>query len=248
VIPVKIDSTIRRKVCLIIKDPSQIWIDLNINFDDHPELDVMVIPFSQLKLEYAMYEQKRNLLKQFDAFICDTTIYMHLKKVLGREFYDAKKYPINVKINSQIEPSKIKNEILEASSNYLFYMSKGPNYSVKAGFAVEKEAELVKKIQTAVTYTVAHILKWDVELDNLKTISLKLSNSIELPIFNSLTKEEIVIAKQVAKEGITPRTTKDKTDRTKIDLTQRNKKHSEKKTKAPEKVKSDSKKNKSNKK
>lgn len=248
VIPVKIESSIKRKVCLIIKDPAQIWLDLNINFEDHPELDVMVIPFSQLKLEYAMYEQKRNLLKQFDAFVCDTTIYMHLKKVLGREFYDSKKYPINVKINSQVDPKKIKNDIIDASSNYLFYMSKGPNYSVKAGFAVEKETELVKKIQTAITHTAAHILKWDVDLDNLKTISVKLSNSIELPIYNSLTKEEILIAKQVVAEGITPRTAKDKTDRTKIDLTQRNKLHSEKKGKAPEKVKGNSKNKKSNKK
>lgn len=223
ILPVKIESTTKRKVCLIIKDPAQIWIGLNINFEDHPELDVMVIPLSELKLEYAMFEQKRNLLKQFDTFICDTTIYMHLKKTLGREFYDSKKYPINVKINSQIDPKKIKADIIDAASNYLFYMSKGPNYSVKAAFAVEKDTEIVKKVQAAIVHTLSHILKWDVELESLKSISLKLTNSIELPIFNNLTKEEIQIAKEVLKEGITPRTTKDITDRTKIDPTLKSK-------------------------
>lgn len=211
-IPVQLNNSSIRKVCLIIKDNFvKQWKQMNLEFDSD-KFQVDVIPYSELKNEYATYENKRNLLKRFDMLLCDKGLYMILRKVLGRAFYNAKKYPMavtitepkpfdvngakhvetesNVDIKEQAD--KIKKEIVNAVSNVSFYMSNGPNYNVKAAYlAEEKTDNLVKKIKTVAKHTLSHILKWGIELQHLKCISLKFTNSIELPIFNQLSEEEI---------------------------------------------------------
>lgn len=197
-IPVLVNSKAKRRVCLIVKDPAQNWIDRNIDFSDAEDVDVNVIPFSELKAEYDHYDEKRNLLKLFDVFLCDNHIYFSLKKILGKNFYEDKKFPIGITIGNNNDA--IKEEILKNSRNHLFYMSNGPNYTVKTGHVCDDTEELLKKVKTASAHTLAHILKWGVDFDQLKSISLKFTNSIELPIFNQLTPEEIKAGVEVLKE------------------------------------------------
>ena len=199
VLPVKINNKAKRKVCLIIRDPVESWEKLNINFEDNKDLIVNIIPFSELKLEYERFEQKRNLLKQFDVFVCDNHIYHSLKKILGRDFYDDKKYPIGVTINYNGKDDKeikqnaenAKTDIIKAATHYLFYMSNGPNYTVRAGFVEEEEKKLVSNVVNISKHTLAHILKWGVDFEHLKSVTLKFNNSIELPIFNQLSELEV---------------------------------------------------------
>jgi len=70
-------------------------------------------------------------------------------------------------------------------------MTHGPNYSLKVARAVSSEAEILQNYHDAITHLVPHILKWNVDLEDLRTISIKGTNTIELPIYNHLTKEEI---------------------------------------------------------
>lgn len=208
-IPVKLHTSVVRKVCLIIKDKFvQTWKDLNLEFTDKSnKFELDVIPFSSLKQEYALYEKKRNLVKQYDLFLCDKSLYMMLRKVLGKAFYNAKKYPlaltfVNSNPNEKLEKEektvdkkeaeRIKQDIINAATNATFYMSNGPNYTVKAAYLNEEKTDkLVSKVLTAIKHTLAHIMKWGVEFDGLKTISLKFTNSLELPVFNQLTDDEI---------------------------------------------------------
>lgn len=201
-IPSQLNSFSKRKICLIIKDPKEEWENLGISFDTETDVEVNVISYSSLKHEYSQYEQKRQLLKQFDLFICDFKIYMMLKKVVGKVFYKNKKYPFPVFINKNKENSdETKKNILTAARNTLFYMSNGPNYSVKVGFVDEKEEDLIRKIHVCSEYVVANILKFGVEFEDLKGISLKFTNSIELPIYVHLNKEEIEIGKKILLEN-----------------------------------------------
>lgn len=210
IIPVPVDSKARRRVCLIIRDPAEDWLNLDINFDNESDIEVNVITYASLKQEYFQYEQRRNLLKQFDVFLCDNHIYMMLKKILGKAFYDAKKYPFGITIDKKKENSNATKElILNAARNTMFYMSNGPNYTIKAGYVEEEESKLLPKIKTTMTHTLANILKWGVDFSQLKGISLKFTNSIELPIFNQLSAEEIKAGKELLKEKNTPAVVKD---------------------------------------
>ena len=210
VIPVPVESKARRRVCLIIRDPAEDWLNLDINFDNESDLEVNVITYASLKQEYFQYEQRRNLLKQFDVFLCDNHIYMMLKKILGKAFYDTKKYPFGITIDKKKENSNTTKElILNAARNTMFYMSNGPNYTIKAGYVEEEESKLLPKIKTALIHTLANILKWGVEFTQLKGISLKFTNSIELPIFNQLSSEEIKAGRELTKEKNAPVLTKE---------------------------------------
>lgn len=191
-IPVSLTKEIR-KVCLIIRDNFvDQWKKTDIKFDG---CEVYAISYTDLKLEYSQFEQKRNLAKRFDNFICDKSLYMGLKKLLGRTFYELKKYPFAITLtnenNEKIDNNQIKSKIESIVNNVIFYMNKGPNYTVKVDFLYSDEKLLTEKVKNTVSYVLAHILKWGVTFESLKSITLKTNDSIELPIFNQLTKDEI---------------------------------------------------------
>ena len=194
--PVSIPVTLTkelRKVCLIIKDNFvNIWKKTDIKFEG---CEVYAISYSDLKLEYSQFEQKRNLAKRFDNFICDKSLYMGLKKVLGRTFYEMKKYPFAINLtsenNEKIDENEIKSKIENIVNNVVFYMSKGPNYTVKVDYLYSDDKKLSEKVRNTIIYVLAHILKWGASYESVKSITLKTNDSVELPVFNQLTKEEI---------------------------------------------------------
>ena len=219
-LPVKLNIPTVKKVCLIIKDNyKQFWEEMKLNFEDQKNFELNVITFTNLKQEYEQFDKKRNLVKRFDMFLCDKSLYMILKKVLGRAFYKSKKYPLAItltkprpelikdKANNYESESENEEEntekyfvskdivsklIIDSVTNVHFTMSNGPNYTVKAGYLSEDKTEtIVKNLKNVISYTLAHILKWGVRFEHLKTVSLKITNSVELPIFNQLSTEEI---------------------------------------------------------
>lgn len=217
-LPVKLNIPTTKKVCLIIKDNyKQYWEEMALNFEDNKNFELNVITYTNLKQQYEQFEKKRNLVKQFDLFLCDKSLYMILKKVLGRAFYKSKKYPLAITLTKprpeliKDKPNNYESEdedeedtgkyfvskdivtksIIDCVTKVHFSMSNGPNYTVKAGYLEDKTETIVEKLKNVISYTLAHILKWGVKFEHVKTVSLKITNSVELPIFNQLTTEEI---------------------------------------------------------
>lgn len=186
-----IRSALNKRVCIFVKDPIEKFNELNVfpkgvdcNFS------LSAISYSELLQDFHNYQERRNLVKQYDLFLCDHKIYMMLRKALGKAFYDAKKYPIAVPIdysNAATTESSIRNVV----ENRVFYMSNGPNYTVKGGSLAGDVQDLTQDVLDTVRFTLAHILKWGVDLESLRSISLKFTNSLELPVFNQLSQEEI---------------------------------------------------------
>ena len=151
------DST---RVCLIVKDPRSAIKDLNIDFP----FKVKIIDIEKLKLKYSRFNERRDLIKEYDIFLCDYKVYFLLKKHLGKPFYDAKKYPIPTKIN----PSDKESILNEVSSKVLngttFYMANGPNYTLKIGRLNQNEKELEENAKDAILNTLPHLIKWNLDL------------------------------------------------------------------------------------
>jgi ribosome biogenesis protein UTP30 len=154
-------SQFNTTVCLFVKDPRSDFKDLGIEFP----FKVKVLDIQKLKLKYSRFEERRNLLKQFDLFLCDFRIYMLLKKLLGKPFYTAKKYPVPIKLDYTNNQS-ILNEVtshVENCSNY--YMTHGPNYSMKISRVVTEDEKIVENVVTGVMNLLPHILKWGVNFE-----------------------------------------------------------------------------------
>lgn len=85
------------RVCLIVKDPARAFKDeiqdLNI------PCIAKVIGFDKLKRNFRQYKDKRALLKEYDSFLADLRVYKMLPELLGKEFYDKKKYPCPIKVH-----------------------------------------------------------------------------------------------------------------------------------------------------
>jgi ribosome biogenesis protein UTP30 len=150
------------RVCLFVKDPRSDFKDLNLNL---PFAKFKVLDIGKLKLKYSRFQERRNLLKEYEIFLCDSKIYFLLKKLLGKPFYVHKKYPVPIKLD-YTKPEEIKNDIISHIENSsIFNMSNGPNYSIKVARAVMKQEELTNNIIEGIHNTLPHILKWGIDFE-----------------------------------------------------------------------------------
>ena len=85
------------RVCVIVKDPARDFKD-QIQSLKIPCI-AKVIGLDKLKRNFKQYKDKRQLLKDYDAFLADVRIYKMLPELLGKEFYQRKKYPSPIKLH-----------------------------------------------------------------------------------------------------------------------------------------------------
>jgi ribosome biogenesis protein UTP30 len=62
-----------------------------------------VLTLSSLRKKYGAYASRRELLRQFDMFLADDRIIPMLAKLLGKNFFKAKKQPVPLKITRKEE-------------------------------------------------------------------------------------------------------------------------------------------------
>jgi len=121
----------RSRILLIVKDPARDFKDqiedLNI-----PTI-AKVIGFDKLKREYRQYKDKRQLLKDYDGFLCDLRVYKMLPEVLGKEFYSKKRYPCPIKLHGFASGDELASQLNKAAQATFFMLGNGPNYSVRVG-------------------------------------------------------------------------------------------------------------------
>jgi len=82
--------------------------------------------------------------------------------------------------------------IATVNKKTIFYMNSGPNYTVKFARCVMSGGDIVKNAIATAKGVIPHILKWGIDFNELKSISIKSTDSVELPIFNQLSDEEIM--------------------------------------------------------
>jgi len=177
-------------VCIIVKDPKEDFKELNIH--KGLKFKVKVIDIAKLKMKFSRFQERRSLLKEFDIFLCDSKVYFLLKKLLGKPFYAGKKYPVPLKLDYS-QPEQIKEEIIKTvEKSTIFHMTHGPNYTLKISRETAKEEEILDNFMEALPSFISHIIKWGISFGDLKCISIKGTNTIDLPVFNQISEEEIL--------------------------------------------------------
>ena len=77
-------------VCLITKDPQREYKDL-INPLGLKSI-TKVVGVSKLRTKYKAFEIRRQLCNSYDLFLADDRVLPLLPKLLGKTFFDKKKY------------------------------------------------------------------------------------------------------------------------------------------------------------
>ena len=176
-------------ICIFVKSPKSDFKELNIEFP----FNLKVIDIEKLKLKYQTYEKRRELMKKYDLFLCDNRIKFVLRKFLGKCFYVSKKFPHPISLNYE-DKEKIKNDIIKVvNESTIFHMNNGPIYNIKFGRFSMNIKENIQNFKQCVNQVVPHILKYDISLDELKNISIKGNNTVELPIFNHIKEDDLKV-------------------------------------------------------
>ena len=90
---------------MIVKDPAREFKD-QIHDLNIPCI-AKVIGFDKLKRNFRQYKDKRQLLKDYDSFLADIRVYKMLPELMGKEFYQRKRYPCPIKVHGFDSPKAL---------------------------------------------------------------------------------------------------------------------------------------------
>jgi ribosome biogenesis protein UTP30 len=132
-----------------------------------------------LRKNFSQYQQRIELCNSFDLFLADDRILPMLPKALGAKFFEKKKQPIPVNLKSK----DIAGPIKAVCHSTFFFLGYGVTSSVKVG-PTDFDVEMIVANIMAALKGVAEAVpkKWK----NIQSIHLKTTNSIALPLYNSL--------------------------------------------------------------
>jgi len=172
-------------VCLIVKEDSKAAVqEMIANFPEHLQCIKKVLGLQSLRNKHACsYQQRRDLLARFDVFLADDRILPMLQSALGKDFVQAKRLPIPVRITrKEALPFAIRKAL---SSTYL-HVPRGTCVTVKVGATGMPVPHLVDNIVAAAVAAVQHVpRKWA----NVRSVSVKLPASQALPVYNKTPAE-----------------------------------------------------------
>ncbi|CAI9172806.1 unnamed protein product [Rangifer tarandus platyrhynchus] len=138
-----------------------------------------IIPLRTLKKEYKAYEAKLRLLGSFDFFITDARIRRLLPSHLGRHFYNRKKVPVSVNLQSKT----LSREINDCIGGTVLNISKSGSCStIRIGHTGMPTEHIVENV-VAVAERLSQKLpeKWE----SVKLLFVKTERSVSLPVFSS---------------------------------------------------------------
>lgn len=138
-----------------------------------------VIPISKLKTNYKSFEAKRLLSASYDVFLADRRLYQMLPRLLGKKFFEKKKFPIPV----DLQKKDLAFEIHRARDSTYLHIGLGSCCHIPVGRVGFPPEDLCSNITSAIMGVASHIPRG---LKNIQSVHLKTPDSIALPIHSSL--------------------------------------------------------------
>ncbi|XP_076028102.1 ribosomal L1 domain-containing protein 1 [Genypterus blacodes] len=138
-----------------------------------------VIPYKLLKTEYKPYEAKRRLLGNFSMFLSDDRIRRLLPSHIGKHFYERKKEPLSVNLQSKQLARDIQRVVQGTSMKVT---NKGCCCMARVAHSSMTADEVTENIEATVKSVVA---KMRMKGPVIKLIHVKSQRSVALPIYTS---------------------------------------------------------------
>ena len=150
-----------------------------------------MIGYDKLKRNFKQFKDKRQLLKDYDAFLADLRVYKMLPEVMGKEFYSRKKYPCPVKLHG-LSPDELESTLNKAAASTAFMLGNGPNYSVRVGQTFQPAKEVAKNAVQALGQALAYAtVHDDISMDAVSQVTIRVGSSPELPVYNFLARADL---------------------------------------------------------
>ncbi|KAL8128472.1 hypothetical protein V2J09_017627 [Rumex salicifolius] len=148
-----------------------------------------VIKFSKLKTDYKPFEAKRKLCDSYDMFLADRRIIPLLPKHLGKHFYKKKKIPVPV----DLEHKNWKEQVERLCSSAFLHLKTGTCSTVRVARSSMSPGDIADNVSAAINGVSETVpKKWR----NIRSLHLKLSDSVALPIYQSLPEADLIAAEK----------------------------------------------------
>ncbi|KAL6094430.1 rsl1d1 [Pungitius sinensis] len=138
-----------------------------------------IIPYTVLKKEYKPHEAKRRLMGNYDMFLSDDRVRRLLPSHLGKHFYQRKKEPLCVNLQSKTLARDIQRVI---QGTCLKVNNKGCCCMARVGHHGMTTEELTENIEAAIQTVAA---KLNMKGPVVKLIHVKNETSVGLPLYVS---------------------------------------------------------------
>lgn len=162
-----------KDICLLIgknKDLAEELVQKN-RISDIKE----IIDIKEFKELYKTPEQKREICAKYPIFLADDLIMPQLPNHLGKVFFDLKKLPMKIRINSNL-----KDNVSKCRSKSCLYVSSGSNITMRVGSTDLSAHRLTENVLTAIQKACEH---FPGGFSVVKSISLKSYNTPALPVY-----------------------------------------------------------------
>lgn len=165
------------EVCFISSQPGKVMKTL---FEEKGVDNIQkVISLTKLRKEFKTYQLKRQLISSFDVFLCEEKIYHLVMRSLGKACFKRKKEALPVQMRNE----DLKKEVDKCIASTLLRLGHGACSAVAVGeISQHTPKELFENLIHAMR-VVGH--KMPGGWENIKTIHLKTSNSIALPVYQA---------------------------------------------------------------
>lgn len=170
-------------VCLFVKDPQRTYKDLL------PTLGIScvhrIVGVSKLKGKFAPFEARRNLMDEYDVFLCDERVSPMMPALLGSKWMAKKKMPINVNVT---HTRHLKKSIETAIGSARMIPNRGTCTSVPLGSLTAYSPEEILENLSAALPKVASKIPYE-GWKNIQNIEVKTGKSASLPVWSSDLKD-----------------------------------------------------------
>ena len=152
-----------------------------------------VISVEKLGTDYRSFEAKRKLCASYALFLCDKRVYDRLPTLLGKKFFEKKKFPLAVDMRKM----DLAGEIRRVLDSTCLHVGRGSCMAVpvaRVGFTADTVVQNILQCVKTISSKVSR------GLNNVQSINIKTIDSIALPVFNSLPKPATVLSGSVIKK------------------------------------------------
>ena len=137
-----------------------------------------VIGVDKLRRKYKPFEARRELMKQYDVFMADEAVLPILPKLLGKNFFVAKRLPLPLPLKA----TKPVKKIIEDAAFHSAWWSYGggDSVAVRIAYSSQEVTEIVSNVQAVVT-----VMHGICEEAKILSIGLKTTDSLLLPLWEA---------------------------------------------------------------
>lgn len=139
-----------------------------------------IIKLEKLRTQYFEFKHRRELVSQYDLFLCDDRILPMLTKTLGKTFLSVKKQPVPIRLK---KTQSLRDQVRRARESTFLCGSHGDCWAIKLAHTAMTDEEVTANLMAGITAVVERIpRKWK----NIKSVSIKSPDSVALPVYSSL--------------------------------------------------------------